>query len=154
VPFDPAAAAKASGIQDPVVPADDDPVEAVTSDSPAATDFLRKSAPAASLECDYQLGDSDLTTYLLASSTPKSAISGALPEVAFLSGVTDLSDYADQALAAAPGIAVPVPNGGAAVVKLEVSGGDGALVVGIDPGDDISPEQLTTFTEALAKQVS
>lgn len=153
IPYDPTTAAKAGGIGGPVTPADD-PVEAMTSDSAGATDFVRKAAPAVTLECDYRLGQADLTTYLFASGTSGSAVTGALPEVAFLSGDTDLSDYVTQAMAAAPGKAVPVSNGGAALVRLNVENGDGVLVVGIDPGDGISADQLSTLTETLAAQVS
>jgi hypothetical protein len=48
---------------------------------------------------------------------------------------------------------VPSPSGKAAVVRLDVQGGDGAFVVGVDPGDGITPTQLSSFAETLAGQI-
>jgi hypothetical protein len=153
VPYDVAAAARSSGIDGAVVPADTDPVSAENSDSPQAGDFLKQVGPAVDLECDYEIGQTDVTTYVVATSKAGSAVSALLPEVAFLSG-GDPEPMVTPILAAEPGAAVPSPGGKAAVVRLDVEDGDGAFVVGVDPADGISPTQLSSFAEALADQLA
>jgi hypothetical protein len=156
VPYDVAAAATSSGIAGDVAPADTDPVSAETSDSPEAGDFLKQVGPAVDLECDYRVGQTDVTTYLVATSKANSAVSALLPEVAFLSGGDPgaLDAVVVPIMSTEPGTAVPVPGGKAAVVRLDVQDGDGAFVVGVDPADGISPSQLASFAETLAGQLA
>jgi hypothetical protein len=155
VPYDVAAAAKSSGIAGEVTPADTDPVSAESSDTPDAVDFLRQVGPAVDLECDYEVGQADVTTYLVATSKANSAVSALLPEAALLSGgdAEALDGAIVPIMSTEPGSAVPIPGGKAAVVRLDVQDGDGAFVVGIDPADGISPPQLSKFAEALADQI-
>jgi hypothetical protein len=152
VPYDVTAAARSSGIGGDVAPADTDPVSAETSDSPEAGDFLSQVGPAVDLECDYRVGEADVTTYVVATSKPNSAVGALLPEVAYLSG-DDPQVLLTPILSVEPGTAVPSPGGKAAVVRLDVQDGDGAFVVGVDPGDGISSTQLSSFAEALAGQL-
>lgn len=149
VDYDVAAAATSSGIAGDVAPADTDPVWAENESSPAGSDVLEQNAPAVDLECDYRIGDTDVTTYVLATSRPDSAVGGLLPEIAYLSH-DDPATLLTTILPAETDSAVPSPSGRAAVVRLDVQDGDGAFVVGVDPGDGISATQLSTFAEALA----
>jgi hypothetical protein len=155
VPYDVAAAAKSSGIAGDVAPADTDPVSAENSDSPEAVDFLKQVGPAVDLECDYEIGQMGVTTYLVATSKANSAVSALLPEAALLSGgdAEALDGAVVPIMSTEPGSAVPIPGGKAAVVRLDVQDGDGAFVVGVDPPDGISPTQLSEFAEALADQI-
>jgi hypothetical protein len=153
LPYDVAAAAGSSRIAGDVTLADTDPVSAENADSPQAADSLKQNRPALDVECDYQVGHTDVTTFLLATSKPDSAVSGALPEIVYLAQA-DPTDIGPQVLGTEPGTAVPLPGGRAAVVRLDVDGGDGVLVVGVDPTDGISPTQLATFTQTLAGQIS
>jgi hypothetical protein len=155
VPYDVAAAAGSSGIAGDVAPADTDAAYAENSNSPGGADFLKQLGPAVDVECDYRIGGTDVTTYVLATSKANSAVSALLPEVAFLSGgdAGALEDVIVPIMSTEPGSAVPVPGGKAAVVRLDVQDGDGAFVVGVDPADGISPTQLSEFAEALAGQI-
>jgi hypothetical protein len=155
VPYDVAAAAGSSGIAGAVAPADTDPVYAENSDSPDGADFLKQLAPAVDLECDYRVGETDVTTYVLATSKANTAVGALFPEVAYLSGqdAGSLDGVVASVMAAEPGSAVPIPGGKAAVVRLDVQDGDGAFVVGVDPPDGVSPTQLSEFAEALADQI-
>lgn len=155
VPYDVAAAAKSSGIAGDVAPADSDPVSAEDSDSAEAGDFLEQVGPAVDLECDYRVGQTDVTTYLVATSKANSAVSALLPEVAFLSGgdPTTLNAMVVPIMSTEPGSAVPIPGGKAAVVRLAVQDGDGAFVVGVDPADGISSTQVAALAESLAAQL-
>jgi hypothetical protein len=153
ISYDVAAAARSSGIAGDVALADTDPVSAEDGADPDSGDFVRKTEPALDVECDYRVGTTDVTTYLLATSASGSAIDGMAPEVTFLSG--DEPDTFYPLLAAAQvGTAVPTPSGKAAVVRLEVQGGDGGLVVGVDPADGISSAQVADLAQALAAQIS
>jgi hypothetical protein len=152
VPYDVAAAATSSGIGGDVALADTDPVSAEDSDSPEAGDAVKQAAPAVDLECDYEVGQTDVTTFVIATSKVDTAVGAALPEIAYLSG-DDPQALITPILSAETGTAVPSPSGKAAVVRLDVPGGDGAFVVGVDPGDGISPTQLSSFAETLAGQI-
>jgi hypothetical protein len=153
LPYDIGAAAKAAGLGGSTGPADGARIDAETSDSAAPGEFLTRVAPAAVIECSYEIGSIGVKTHLLATGKANSAVGGALPQVAFLSGTTDLVAFVQRAQAAKPGAAVAVPNGKAALVRLNVEGGDGTLVVWLDPAGGTSASQLTTLTEALGRQL-
>jgi hypothetical protein len=150
VSYDVSAAASAAGLSGSAALADTDPVKADTSESATAGPVVKQLAPAVTVECDYQVGGKAVKTYLVATGKANGGVSGALPMIGAWSGTTDLADYVKKAIAAKPGTAVAVPNGKAAVVRLNVSGGDGALAVGVD---GVTPDQLKKLTETLAAQV-
>jgi hypothetical protein len=143
-------AARSAGITSTAAPG---LIDAETSDSADPDSFLRKVAPAVSIECDYTLGGTKVTTYLLATGTARAAVSGAVPEVAFLAESMELESFISQATTAQPGKVVPAPGGRADAVRLPVASGDDALVVGIDRPGAISPAQLAALTGTLAAQV-
>jgi hypothetical protein len=152
VAYDVAGAAKSAGIAGDVALADTDPVSAETDTSPDASLLMKQTGPAADLECDYTVGDTDVTTYALVTGKANAAVTAVLPETAYLSD-DDPQALVTPIMAAETGTAVPSPSGKAAVVHLDVQDGDGALVVGVDPADGISPTQLSDFAEALAGQL-
>lgn len=152
VAYDVAGAAKSAGIAGDVALADTDPVSAETDTSPDASLLMKQTGPAADLECDYTVGDTDVTTYALVTGKANAAVTAVLPETAYLSD-DDPQTLVTPIMAAETGTAVPSPSGKAAVVHLDVQDGDGALVVGVDPADGISPTQLSDFAEALAGQL-
>ena len=155
LPYDPATSAKSAGFSTTSVKAQP-PASVTTSETAGAGSFLATIAPAVSVECDYSLGAATIHTRLLVTGKTGAAINGLLPQLAAWSEST-LSTLADSfvkpALAAPVGKATLVPNGRAALVKLKVTDGEGALVVAVDAAAKLTAGQLTAFTTALAAQV-
>ena len=136
-----------------VAPSDTHTVMVETSDS--RTD-LEEGAPAAVVQCFDKINTMEVSTYLVVTGKANAAVGHALPYVAAWgeAALPDMPDYVTKLLATEPGTALAVPNGKAAVARLVVTGGDGALLVAIDPVGGISAAQLTKLTEALAGQIA
>ncbi|HKS49180.1 MAG TPA: hypothetical protein VJT49_29540 [Amycolatopsis sp.] len=155
VPYDVNAAAKAAGIGGSAAPADTTPVTVTNSDSADAGSFLKSVAPAVEIECFYEIGATEVKTALLVTSKANSAFDGLLPTVVAWSDsrLSEVRGLAAGQASVKPGDVVTVPSGKAAIDKLEVPGGDGALVVVFDPAEGFSTAQLTKLTDTLATQV-
>lgn len=154
VGYDVAAAAKAAGLSGPVALSEFSPPGAETSDSADAGSFVKQAAPAVSIECDYTVDDAEVKTFLFVTGQRKAAVSATLPYLSAWSGTgpSDLAGWVKDVVAAKPGTAVAVPNGKAAVVRLNVKDGDGALAVGPGAAGGMSATQVTTLAEKLATQ--
>src|SRR5690349_7271207 len=154
VAYDIASAGRAAGLTGAVSPADD-AVDAVTDSTATGADFLKKVAPAATVQCSYKAGDSTVHILLVAVSHPNSAMSAALPQVGFWSGgdLSALTPFIQKVGTAPVGKAVGAPGNKAAVVRLGVDSGDALLAVAVETSQSLSADQLNALTETLSAQV-
>lgn len=148
-PVDLGSAVSAAGIEGVITD------EAVSVDDHESDGALASVRPAASIACYADVetdvhADVDVTVSLVALTAPDVAVFLVDPLAISFEELYDLQERVQEEPL---GVVVHPADGGAALVRLPVRGGDGALLVGVDPVDAVTADGLNALVRNVVEQV-